>query len=96
MDATTIRLQRGQLIALDDACGLHVKAETGELWVTQAGDPDDIMLEAGESVVIDRPGLTLVSAPGRASSLTLEPQRKHSVQLRLRPRAATMASAQAG
>lgn len=96
MDATTIRLQRGQLIALDDACGLRLKAEAGKLWITQADDARDIVIEAGEAFVINRLGLTLVSAPGEASSLSLAPRRKHSVQLRLRTRAATMASAQAG
>jgi len=95
MDATTIHVQRGQLVALDDARGFKVRAGTGDLWITQAGDSRDIVLRAGESFVIERPGLTLVNAP-EAAWLTLEPQRARSGQLCSRPCATAMASPQTG
>jgi hypothetical protein len=33
------------------------------VWITQANDFEDIVIHDGESFVLDRPGLALVSAP---------------------------------
>lgn len=34
----------------------------GVLWVTQEGDPQDYMLQKGETYVADRPGLLLIQS----------------------------------
>jgi hypothetical protein len=43
------------------------------VWITQADDPDDIILHAGESVLLDKPGLAVVMALKDASIMTAEP-----------------------
>src|SRR5437868_6936699 len=60
---TPIRLETRQVIDIRDGAGLTVKVREGAVWITQANDPNDIVLKAGESFVINRPGVTLVSAP---------------------------------
>jgi hypothetical protein len=35
----------------------------GVLWITQSNDTEDIVISDGQSFVLDRPGLALVSAP---------------------------------
>lgn len=45
-----------------DAKGTKVTCVKGVTWVTQERDPRDIILGAGQSVVLDRPGLAVVFA----------------------------------
>jgi len=61
-----LRLQAGEILHVHDGPGLQVKCVSGELWITQANDAADIVLHAGGSFVLDRPGLALVSAIGPA------------------------------
>jgi hypothetical protein len=62
-----IHLEAGQLLDLTDAAGVAVKATSGRLWITQDRDSRDIVLNPNQSFVIDRPGLTLISAIGSAA-----------------------------
>ena len=66
-DHDTIDLATGKLLHLRDAAGLTVEASHGIVWITLTDDERDVILEAGQSFTIDRPGLTLVSAMGDAS-----------------------------
>jgi hypothetical protein len=45
-----------------DARGTTVTCVTGIAWITQERDPRDLILEAGQSVVLDRPGTAIVYA----------------------------------
>ena len=65
-------LDKGHLFRLHDALGLQVLCISGCLWVTQDGDPRDIVLEAGESFTIDRPGDALLSALHRSRFALLD------------------------
>jgi hypothetical protein len=56
-----IHLKTGKLLDIHDGQGLRVKVLDGVAWVTQSNDPRDIVIEAGQSFVLDRPGLTLVN-----------------------------------
>jgi hypothetical protein len=55
-------LTRGQLHRLQDARGSLVLCLSGTLWLTQQGDPRDIVLEAGDEGRIDQDGLSILSA----------------------------------
>lgn len=66
-----VDLKRDQLIALRDARGVQVSCLDGALWITQEKMAADVVLEAGQSSVIDTPGLTLVMAV-RPSTLRLQ------------------------
>ena len=50
------------VLHIRDGRGLTVRCLAGLLWITQYGDSDDHVLEAGECFVLDRPDLALVSA----------------------------------
>jgi hypothetical protein len=47
---------------IEDAQGMQVSCARGVTWVTQERDSRDIILTAGQSVVLDRPGLAVVFA----------------------------------
>jgi hypothetical protein len=55
-----------------DGAGLTVLCLKGALWVTQEGDPSDVVLSAGESLLLERNGLTVLYAltPSSATILT--------------------------
>lgn len=51
-----------ELVALPGGESLAVHCTSGTLWVTQYGDPKDVVLEAGQWTALDRPGVALVQA----------------------------------
>ena len=55
-------MKRDALIAVRDAKGVRVSCLDGALWITQERLAADMVLEAGQSAVIDSPGLTLLMA----------------------------------
>jgi hypothetical protein len=57
-----IHLAKWQHVAMRDAVGWTVKPLAGTVWITLDQDSRDIVLEAGQSFVVDRPGKTLISA----------------------------------
>lgn len=66
MDATLynarLALPKEGLIALRDGRNTRITCLEGTLWVTQEGTIKDEVLEAGQSLVIQYPGLALVTA----------------------------------
>lgn len=62
LSALTINLQYKQMIGLEDCCGAEINLTSGQLWITQAGDYRDVILQFGESFRLDRNGLALVTA----------------------------------
>ena len=55
-------LARHALQRVVDAKGTLVQCLGGTLWLTQEGDPRDIVLQAGEEALIDRDGVSLLFA----------------------------------
>jgi hypothetical protein len=58
------RIQIGlrELLVIDDARDQMLTCESGELWITQDGDPRDVILPAGKSWRVDRSGPLVLSA----------------------------------
>jgi hypothetical protein len=69
-----ICLPQGQAALLDDARGARVHCRAGSVWVTQEGDRRDIVLEPGDSILIERDGMAVVSAL-RDASIEVQPVR---------------------
>jgi Protein of unknown function (DUF2917) len=57
----TFELTGAQFVRLTDARGVCVSVRAGTVWITQDGDRNDNVVRAGESLVVDRPGLALVT-----------------------------------
>jgi hypothetical protein len=57
------RLRRDERIRLEgNVAGRLISCREGVLWLTQAGNPGDHLIRAGEAFPIDRRGLVLISA----------------------------------
>ena len=93
--APGIVLRKNQVLALDDAQGARLYSEDGTVWVTQDGDIRDIVLQPGESVVLDRDTQTLVQAftPARVRIAEPTPRAQGLAALGARLRAAVGAQA---
>ena len=78
---SAVRLNTGELLDIDDGEGFTVECLEGAVWITQSNDPRDIVLKAGESFALDKPGLALVCAAAGPAMVAV------AVSLRLLPRA---------
>jgi len=65
-------LRTREVLNIRHGRGLAVRCLAGALWITQDGDTDDVVLEAGECFVLDRAGLALVSAPLAPATVLVE------------------------
>jgi len=57
-----IPVAKGSLLSLGEGNRVEIGCESGALWITQDNDPRDVVLNAGEAFVSDRPGTVLVYA----------------------------------
>jgi Protein of unknown function (DUF2917) len=64
-----IQIKPRELLDIDDGHGLAVLCVDGVVWITQSNDARDIVLKAGQTFVLDRPGLALVAAPTGPASI---------------------------
>jgi hypothetical protein len=67
MNARRINLARGDHLCIRAGSGATVAVERGVAWLTQDGDRRDVVLERGGSFLLDRHGVTVVSAVGAAA-----------------------------
>jgi hypothetical protein len=74
--ATTalLALMRGATLTLDDSRGALVRVLTGELWITQDGDPNDHFAATGAPFRISRGGATVLQALDEARFVVEAPQ----------------------
>ena len=68
----SLPLAKGRIRRVRRPLGRRVECVTGALWVTQDGDPRDIVLSPGDSFVFDQRGDALISALDDARLLLLE------------------------
>src|SRR5262249_32050394 len=69
-----LALERDQLVTLRGGKGVRVACLSGALWVTQEQDRADVILESGQSLVLDHSGLTVIMALGSATLRVCEPR----------------------
>jgi DUF2917 family protein len=81
-----IYLKAREILPIENGAGLEVKCLGGTLWITQSGDPEDIIIDSGESFMLDRPGLSLVNALLDPALLVVQPGTVNAQHL-LRPAA---------
>jgi hypothetical protein len=67
-----VRLKTGELLDIHDGEGFTVECLEGAVWITQSNDPRDIVLNAGESFMLDKPGLALVCAAAGPAAVAVE------------------------
>jgi hypothetical protein len=77
---SSVRLNTGELLDINDGEGFAVECLEGAVWITQSNDPRDIVLKAGQSFVLDKPGLALVCAASGPATVAV------AVSPRLLPR----------
>jgi hypothetical protein len=64
-----IVLKPEQFLRIQESQNSRILCETGSVWITQDGDPRDVVLGAGEQFMVDRPGQVVVFS---LSGATLE------------------------
>ena len=80
-----IGLTRGSVMRIENGRGRWIEVMHGTLWITQDGDPGDVVLQAGEAFRLDRDGTALLTATGRcALTLVTVDQRVTRTSLRER------------
>lgn len=62
LNRVNVVLARDQILPVLDARGVKVTCVSGSLWITQDCDRRDVILESGDSFVMDHGGAALVSA----------------------------------
>ena len=72
MTGRPIHLKSREILDIHDGEGLAVNCLRGVLWITQSDDTDDIIVRGGETFVLDRDGLALISAPSGPADLVIQ------------------------
>jgi hypothetical protein len=76
------------MLELHDAAGTTIANRRGILWVTQDGDPRDIVLAPGQSFTVDRDGTTLVTSMRGAAVAALSTRPASAPRAAIRRRSA--------
>lgn len=74
----SLQIARGTAVGIQDGRGTRLRVQHGTVWITQSGGGKDVFLAAGESFCVERDGLTLASALGRAplALVSIEPSKR--------------------
>ena len=63
---TVVSLDSREAITLPGIRGATLRVTQGILWLTQEGDPSDVVLRTGDNFVVESDGATVVEAMGAA------------------------------
>jgi hypothetical protein len=66
LKSAELQLKNANLLTLDDSLDVQIDCLEGSLWITQDGDPRDVILPAGHSYRIDRTSRVMVFATADA------------------------------
>jgi hypothetical protein len=66
-----IEIKADGVFDVRDGEGIGVACIEGVVWITQSADPRDIIVHAGESFTLDRPGLAVMAAPLGPATIAL-------------------------
>ena len=66
-----LRLAPNQTLKVHDGAGSTVCAVAGAVWITEEGQPRDIVLEPGACYRLRRHGMALINALGGEAALSL-------------------------
>ncbi|HKQ29106.1 MAG TPA: DUF2917 domain-containing protein [Burkholderiales bacterium] len=76
MSTSVLELRRGEVIRLKGLPGSTIQAHRGRVWLTEEKSAHDVVLNAGQSHLLARPGLAVVEAFTDASiSVVTRPMR---------------------
>ena len=70
LESGGVRLRRNQSLKVRDGLGSTVCAVNGSVWITEQGQPDDIVLKPGSCYRLRRPGLAIVYPLGDEASVS--------------------------
>jgi hypothetical protein len=70
---TPVYLKERESLRLKDGVGLKVRCLLGNLWITEEGEREDRIIGNGQALVLDRTGLSLVTALGGPAVLVVQP-----------------------
>jgi hypothetical protein len=59
---TIVELAARDVVTLPNLRSATLRVTRGTLWITQEGDPQDVVLRAGDNWAVERNGLTVVEA----------------------------------
>ena len=62
----------GDSAKIVDGAGTTIRSVEGAVWITQSGDPRDIVLQPGDRFTLDRNGLALVVAFEKPAVVLIE------------------------
>ena len=68
MNWTTYRLSGREVVGLGAHAGLELRVLRGAVWVTQAGEREDHVVECGSALGLGANGATVVQALGSAGA----------------------------
>lgn len=63
----TIELPEGRFLRLREGAGNTLTMRRGWVWITEQGNPRDVLLRRGEKFKVVQPGLVIVEALNDAS-----------------------------
>jgi hypothetical protein len=62
VSTSVLELRRGEVIRLKSAPGSTIQTHRGRVWLTEEKSAHDVVLDAGQSHFLARPGLAVVEA----------------------------------
>ena len=63
---TVVSLDSREAVTLPGIRGATLRVTQGTLWLTQEGNPNDVVLRTGDNFVVESDGATVVEAQGAA------------------------------